>query len=289
MSIPFPPLTDHFAPLAPRYDVAFCDVWGVIHNGVAPFPEACDALMRFRAGGGSVVLLTNAPRDGDVVVDFLDKLKVPRAAWDAVVTSGDVARAEIEARHDQAVLHIGPERDNSMFEHIPTRFAAVESADYAVCSGLYDDETETPENYRDLLAAMRARDLFMVCANPDRVVERGHELVYCAGAIADLYESLGGIVMFTGKPYRPIYERALSRARQLRGAEVPLARVLAIGDSVRTDLRGAIGFGIDCLFVTAGIHAEELGGRETIDHGALAAIFSDAGVLPAAVTRRLAW
>lgn len=289
MSIPLPPLTDHFAPLADRYDVAFCDVWGVIHNGVAPFPEACEALTRFRAGGGTVVLLTNAPRDGNVVIEFLDKLKVPRDAYDAVVTSGDVARAEIEARRDQAVLHIGPARDTSMFEHLTLRFADVHGADYAVCSGLYDDETETPEDYRDLAAAMRRRNLFMVCANPDRVVERGHVLVYCAGAIADLYESVGGAVMFTGKPYRPIYERALARARHLRGADVPLSRVVAIGDSVRTDLRGATGFGIDCLFVTAGIHAEELGGRETIDHGALAAIFSDAGVLPAVVTRRLAW
>ncbi|NVO17838.1 MAG: TIGR01459 family HAD-type hydrolase [Rhodoplanes sp.] len=289
MSIPFPPLTDHFAPLADRYDVAFCDVWGVIHNGVAPFPEACDALTRFRAGGGTVVLLTNAPRDGDVVIDFLDKLTVPREAYDAVVTSGDVARAEIEARRDQSVLHIGPERDYSMFDHLALRFTDVESADYVVCSGLYDDETETPDNYRDLVAAMRKRNLFMVCANPDRVVERGHVLVYCAGAIADLYASVGGAVMFTGKPYRPIYERALARAQQLRGAEVPLSRVVAIGDSVRTDLRGATAFGIDCLFVTAGIHAEELGGRETIDHGALAAIFSDAGMLPAVVTRRLAW
>lgn len=289
MSIPLPPLTDHFAPLADRYDVAFCDVWGVIHNGVAPFPEACEALTRFRAGGGTVVLLTNAPRDGNVVIEFLDKLKVPRDAYDAVVTSGDVARAEIEARRDQAVLHIGPARDTSMFEHLTLRFADVHGADYAVCSGLYDDETETPDDYRELAAAMRRRNLFMVCANPDRVVERGHVLVYCAGAIADLYESVGGAVMFTGKPYRPIYERALARAQHLRSADVPLSRVVAIGDSVRTDLRGATGFGIDCLFVTAGIHAEELGGRETIDHGALAAIFSDAGVLPAVVTRRLAW
>ncbi|WP_170149812.1 TIGR01459 family HAD-type hydrolase [Rhodoplanes roseus] len=289
MSIPFPLLTDHFAPLASRYDVAFCDVWGVIHNGVAPFPETVDALQRFRAGGGRVVLLTNAPRDGDVVVQFLDGLKVPRDAYDAVVTSGDVARAEIEARRADAALHIGPERDTSMFDDLDLRFTDVEHADYVICSGLYDDETETPDDYRDLLAAMRRRELFMVCANPDRVVERGNVLVYCAGAIADAYEAVGGGVMFTGKPYRPIYERALACAQRLRGADVPLDRVVAIGDSVRTDLRGASGFGIDCLFVTAGIHAEELGGRDSIDHGALAAIFTDAGILPAAVTRRLAW
>ncbi|MBK5962493.1 HAD family hydrolase [Rhodoplanes elegans] len=289
MSIPFPTLTDHFAPLAHRYDVLFCDVWGVVHNGIAPFPETIDALQRFRAGGGHVVLLTNAPRDGDVVVDFLDGLKVPRDTYDAVVTSGDVARAEIEARRDQPVLHIGPERDFSMFDGLELRFTTVEEAQYAVCSGLFDDETETPEDYRALATAMKARDLFMVCANPDRVVERGDRLVYCAGAVADLYESLGGAVMFTGKPYRPIYERALACAERLRGAAVPHGRILAVGDSVRTDLKGAVAFGVDCLFVTAGIHAEELGGRETVDHGALAAIFTEAGVLPAAVTRRLAW
>lgn len=289
MSIPFPTLTDHFAPLASRYDVLFCDVWGVVHNGIAPFPETIDALQRFRAGGGRVVLLTNAPRDGDVVVDFLDGLKVPRDTYDAVVTSGDVARAEIEARRDQPVLHIGPERDFSMFDGLDLQFTTVEEARYVVCSGLFDDETETPEDYRALAASMKARDLFMVCANPDRVVERGDRLVYCAGAVADLYESVGGAVMFTGKPYRPIYERALACAERLRGATVPHGRIMAVGDSVRTDLKGAVAFGVDCLFVTAGIHAEELGGRETIDHGALASIFTEAGVLPTAVTRRLAW
>ena len=289
MSIPFPALIDNFSTLAPRYDVALSDVWGVVHNGVAAFADACDALTRFRARGGTVILLTNAPRQNEVVTGFLDKLAVPRDSYDAVVSSGDVARAVIEARRHEAVFHIGPERDHSVFTELKVRFAPVGSADYVVCSGLYDDNTETPEDYRELLTQLKARDLFMVCANPDLVVERGHELVYCAGAIADLYQSMGGEVLYAGKPYRPIYEQALKRAAALRRAEVPLARVLAIGDSVRTDLLGASAFGIDCLFVTAGIHATELGGREAIDHGALADIFGEAGVLPKAVTRHLVW
>jgi HAD superfamily hydrolase (TIGR01459 family) len=289
MTIPFPGVIDHFSTLAPRYDVVLSDVWGVVHNGVAAFAEACDALMRFRAGGGTVILLTNAPRQSDIVIGFLDKLGVPRAAYDAIVSSGDVARTVIEQRRDEVVFHIGPERDHPIFTELNVRFAPVASADYVVCSGLYDDTTETPDDYRDLLGEVKRRNLFMVCANPDLVVERGHELIYCAGAIADLYESMGGEVLYTGKPHRPIYEQALKRAAALRRAEPPLARTLTIGDSVRTDLLGASAFGVDCLFVTAGIHADELGGRETIDRGALAAIFGEAGVLPQAVTRRLVW
>lgn len=289
MTAKFPPLIEHFAMLAPNYDLVLCDVWGVVHNGVRAFAPACDALARFRRGGGTVVLLTNAPRQNDVVTGFLDKLRVPREAYDLVVSSGDVARAVIEARRDDTVFHIGPERDHPVFTDLQIAFAPATEADYAVCSGLYDDTTETPEHYRALLTTLKERDLLMLCANPDLVVERGHELVYCAGAIADLYQSMGGEVLYAGKPYRPIYEQALQRAFALRGAGVPHARVLAIGDSVRTDLSGAAAFGVDCLFVAAGIHAAELGGAGRVDHQALAAMFGDAGVLPKAVTQRLAW
>jgi len=159
-----------------------------------------------------------------------------------------------------------------------------------VCSGLYDDTAEGPENYRDLIATMRQRGLVMICANPDVVVERGHTLVYCAGAIADLYAASGGEVIYAGKPYRPIYQQALAIAAAARAGEpVPHHRVLEIGDSVRTDLKGAASFGIDCLFVTAGIHAQELGTRENPDAGALGDMFAEAGVHPKAVMRRLVW
>ncbi len=285
-----PPFSSHFATLAAGYDVVLSDVWGVVHNGVAATPEACDALARFRGAGGTVVLITNAPRPGEVVVrTMLDRLKVPRAAYDGIISSGDVTRALIAARAGQRLFHIGPERDLPMFEGLDAHVAPVESADYVVCSGLYDDTVETPQDYGDLIETLRARGLTMICANPDIVVERGEQLVYCAGAIADLYAAAGGEVIYAGKPYRPIYEQALAIAEAARSRPIERRRILAIGDSVRTDLKGAAAFGIDCLFVTAGIHAEELGARENPDAGALGDIFAAAGLFPKAVMRRLVW
>lgn len=284
-----PVLSERFSTLAAGYDAVLSDVWGVIHNGVAAFPEACDALARFRAGGGRVVLITNAPRPGAVVVKLLDRLTVPREAYDAIVSSGDVTRAVMAGRPGKSVLHIGPERDLPIFDGLGLRFVSLEQADYVVCTGLGDDEVETPENYRELLGRMRTRGLFMLCGNPDLVVERGERLVYCAGAIADLYGEMGGEVLYAGKPYRPIYDQALDQVAGLNGRRPALDRVLAIGDSVRTDLKGANDLGVDCLFVTAGIHAEELGSRHDPDVTALAKIFADAGIAPKAVTRRLLW
>jgi HAD superfamily hydrolase (TIGR01459 family) len=282
------PFVERFATLAAGYDAVLSDVWGVIHNGVAATPEACDALVRFRAQGGTVALITNAPRPGAVVTKFLDKLNVPREAYDAIVSSGDVTRAVISKRPGKNVFHIGPPRDLPIFDGLELDFVPFEQADYVVCTGLTDDETETPESYRALLDKLRRRNLFMVCGNPDLVVERGDRLVYCAGAIADLYGELGGEVLYAGKPHPPIYDEALGRIAALRGNEPARSRVLAIGDSVRTDLTGAVRMGLDCLFVTAGIHAEELG-RERPDGAALNEMFTAAGMAPKAVTRRLKW
>jgi HAD superfamily hydrolase (TIGR01459 family) len=284
-----PAFTTHFSTLAPDYDVALCDVWGVVHNGVVAWAEACDALMRFRQQGGTVTLITNAPRPGEVVKILLDRLAVPRDAYDGIVSSGDVARTIVAERRGQRAYHIGPARDMPIFEGLDLRPADVDDADYVVCTGLFDDTKETPQDYVDLVERLRARRLTMVCANPDVVVERGDKLVYCAGAVADLYAASGGEVIFAGKPYRPIYEQALAAAANARGADVVHGRVLAIGDSVRTDLKGAAAFGIDCLFVTAGIHAQELGGRHDPSASALADIFGAAGLFPKAVTPRLEW
>jgi HAD superfamily hydrolase (TIGR01459 family) len=286
---PLPDFIERFAPLARDYDVLLCDVWGVVHNGIAAFPQACEALRRVRAERGTVILITNAPRAGDSVQRILDRLGVPRDAYDAIMSSGDVTHGIVEARLPQSVFHLGPPRDSSIFAGLAVTFAPAEIADYVVCSGLFDDAVETPESYRRLLAAMRARGLFMVCANPDIFVERGDELVYCAGALADAYAALGGDVLYCGKPYAPIYQAALGKAAALRGDATPLKRVLAIGDSVRTDLKGAASFGIDCLFVVSGLHADDAGGREAPDLVGLNAMFAAAGVAPKAVTRRLAW
>ncbi len=284
-----PSFTERFSTLAGDYDAVLSDVWGVIHNGIAATVPACDALTRFRERGGTVILITNAPRPGEVVTTFLDRLAVPRSAYDGIVSSGDVTRAVMAERPDKAVFHIGPPRDLPIFDGLGLRFVALDQADYVVCTGLRNDEVETPESYRSELEDLRRRNMFMLCGNPDLVVERGEKLVFCAGALADLYGSLGGEVLYAGKPHPPIYDLALQRVAALRGQRPALERVLAIGDSVRTDLKGANAFGIDCLFVTAGIHADELGERDNPDAAAVGDIFAKAGVYPKAVMRRLAW
>jgi HAD superfamily hydrolase (TIGR01459 family) len=289
MTATLPPLIPKFSTLAPGYDVLLCDVWGVIHNGIAAHPRACDALMRTRALGGTVILITNAPRPSEVVSRQLERLHVPREVYDAIVSSGDVTRSVIEERRGQTLYHLGPERDRSIFSGLDVRFAPPETADYVVCSGLEDDEVETPDDYRARLESMLARKLFMVCGNPDVVVERGSTLVYCAGAIADLYATMGGEVLYAGKPYRPIYDMALAKAERAADRKIVLSRVLAVGDSVRTDLKGARTVGVDFLFVTSGIHAEELGSREQPDSAVLAATFTAAGGMPKAVMRELRW
>jgi HAD superfamily hydrolase (TIGR01459 family) len=284
-----PPLIPHFSDIAPNYDVLLCDVWGVVHNGLQSFPAACDALMRARARGAVVVFITNAPRPHESVSRQLERLHVPREAYDAMVSSGDVTRAVIASRPGQSLLHVGPERDHSVFAGLDLKFETLERADYVVCTGPYDDEVETPEDYRGRLETMLSRKLFMVCGNPDVVVERGDKLVYCAGAIADLYKTMGGEVLYAGKPYRPIYDMALDLAKKAAGRDIPLGRVLAVGDSVRTDLTGSRTIGVDFLFITSGIHAEEVGGRETPDAKALDSVFAAAGGKPKALMRHLVW
>ena len=285
-----PGVIERFEPLASAYDVLLCDVWGVVHNGVAAFAEAGDALARFRARGGTVILITNAPRPGAAVRKILDGLGVRRDAYDAITSSGDVTRGIVEAKLAERIFHLGPPRDRPIFAGLDVTFAPLETADYVVCSGLFDDTVETPESYREMLAFMRKRWLFMVCANPDVVVERGDTLVYCAGALADAYAALGGEVLYCGKPHAPIYQAARASAAARRGGRVPeRKRVLAIGDSVRTDLKGAVAFGLDCMFVTSGIHAEQYGSREAPDLAKLDAIFRAAAVTPRAMMRALAW
>jgi HAD superfamily hydrolase (TIGR01459 family) len=280
-------LLDRFSTIAPRYDVVLCDIWGVVHDGITAHAHACEALMRYRADGGVVVLITNAPRPSPWVIRQLARLGVPADAYDDVITSGDLTREVVARRGGEAVFHIGPQRDLSIFDGLDIRLAPVEAATYVVCSGLFDEDKETPDDYRGLVATMRRRGLFMVCANPDLVVERGTTRFYCAGAIADLYLATGGEVLYAGKPHRPIYEAALAKASEVRGGAAEPARTLAIGDSLRTDITGARTLGIDGLFVSGGIHAQELGPGDSRE--ALGAMFAAAGVIPWSVTARLAW
>lgn len=283
------PIIERFRDIAGRYDVLFCDIWGVIHNGHAVFPGVADALARYREGGGRVILVSNAPRPSETVVPQLDRLALPRPAWDAIVTSGDVTRSHIAAAAGKAVFHLGPERDRPLLDGHGLRLTGPDEADIVVCTGLFDDTTEGPDDYRDMLAALLARHVPMICANPDLVVERGGKMIYCAGAIADAYERIGGQVTSCGKPHRPIYDAAQGVAESLLKREVDLHRVLAIGDSVRTDLAGAAALGCGALFVAGGIHALEAGHGDELDGAALARFLAGQGVTPDYATARLVW
>ena len=284
-------LVEGLSGLAPRYDLILCDVWGVLHNGIVAFTPASEALTRFRGDGGLVVLVSNAPRPGSGVAGQLDRVGVPRTAWDVIITSGDLTRAAVIERKGQVVHHIGPERDLPIFEGLDVGFGDVERADYVVCSGFDDDERETVEDYRDLLRRMRERNLWMICANPDMVVERGDLLVPCAGALAAAYQEIGGEVYYAGKPHRPVYEAALAMAAKRRGGEpVPVKRVLAIGDAMRTDIAGAAAFGIDALLVARGIHAIELGLEAgSLDIERVRKWLSDHEPQPIGVCEHLVW
>ena len=188
------------------------------------------------------------------------KLGVPPEAFDSVVTSGDVTIGLMERQVSDRVLHIGPERDLSLFDAAmeatgaQPKLVSLEDAQYALCTGLRNDETETPDDYEPELQAMAVCGMAMICANPDIVIHRGDTLVYCAGALARRYEELGGSVIYAGKPHAPIYDRALVLVEQVRGASVDKRRVLAIGDGMKTDILGATRAGLDALFVAGGIH-----------------------------------
>jgi HAD superfamily hydrolase (TIGR01459 family) len=242
--------------LSNRYDVVLCDVWGVLHNGVQSFPEACDALTKWAATKGPVVLISNAARPAAAVVPQLDGLGVPRSAWNGFVSSGDATRALLADHVGTKVWKIGPDRDAPLWAGFDLTLASPDDADFILCSGLYDDETEVPEEYRDRLKVAADRGLKFICANPDRVVQRGDRLIFCAGALADLYESLGGKVVMAGKPYAPIYDLALAKAAELLGRPVDRDRVLCIGDGVITDVKGAHDQKLACLFIAKGIHGE---------------------------------
>jgi HAD superfamily hydrolase (TIGR01459 family) len=267
-------------------DVVLSDIWGVVHNGLVAFPEACEALHNFRKQGGTVVLITNAPRPADSVQRQLRKFGIADETYDAVVTSGDLTRHFVADHPGRKMFWIGSERHNSVHRGLDPVLAPLEEADYVVCTGLFDEEIESPEDYRAMMLEARERQLTLICANPDIVVERGDRLIYCAGAIAELYRELGGEVIFYGKPHRPIYERAIELAAERQSHPIALNRVLAIGDSVRTDVAGAHGFGIDCLFVTRGIHAEDFEGVDQLDPASVKELF---GHPPRALMRELRW
>ena len=263
-------IISNLAEISPRYDALFCDLWGCLHNGVAPFPAAVAALQAFRAKGGKVILLTNAPRPKSSVVKQLDDMAVPRDAWDDVVTSGDAAQyAMLTGAVGRKVHFIGAPKDEVFFTDFaedlqavaaanpPVERVATKDAEGLVVTGLADDLSETPDDYRATLLLAKNLDLPMLCANPDIIVHWGDKLLYCAGALAKMYEEMGGTALYFGKPHPPIYDLARRRLVALGCTED--ARILCIGDGIHTDVQGAIGESLDALFVTGGIAHDSFG------------------------------
>ncbi|AYG58230.1 TIGR01459 family HAD-type hydrolase [Rhizobium jaguaris] len=263
---------ESFREIGGHYDVALCDVWGVLHNGVSAYKEASVALEAARGEGLTVVLITNSPRIAPKVVEQLRQIGVPDSAYDRIVTSGDVTRRLI-AEGPKKVFLLGPERDIAIIEGLDVVRVEAEEAESIVCTGFFDDETETPDDYTDMLTAWSARKVPLICANPDLVVERGHRMIPCAGAMAAYYDRLGGETRIAGKPHQPIYEASIAAARDVRG-EFPLSRVLAIGDGMPTDVRGALDYGLDLLYISHGIHAREYVVEGHTDEAALGAFLA---------------
>jgi len=283
---PTPPMIETLDQMTDRYKVILSDVWGVVHNGERAFPDSCAALRRARERGLAVILITNSPRPRPEVEAQMAMLGVPAGTYDGIVTSGDVTRGLIQ-EGPRRIFHLGAERDVTLYEGLDVELVEEFEADGVVCTGYFDDETDTPEDYAELLRRLRARNLPFICANPDIVVERGERLIWCAGALARDYQQLGGRTLIAGKPYRPIYRAALEMAEELSGGDIHERDVLAIGDGIMTDVKGAEQNGIDILYVSAGIHAREYGEPHRPDVERLGAFFAKHGQHPVAFIPRL--
>jgi HAD superfamily hydrolase (TIGR01459 family) len=284
-----PAMASGLAELAPTYRSLLCDIWGIVHDGVTAHARAGEALVRYRREGGRVVLITNAPRPKADVVQQLDRLGVPRAAYDDIVTSGESARHVLAARPGIRIHHVGPERDLPIYFGLQLEFGDEDDCEMISCTGLFDDEGETPDDYLESMRDWQERGVPMLCVNPDIVVERGNRLVWCAGALAERYREMNGQTIVVGKPYAPIYETALARLAELGGKPLDKGSLLAVGDGIDTDVRGAVGQGIDVLFATGGIHAGVFGPREAPDLAEVHAFLATAGLGARALVTQLTW
>jgi HAD superfamily hydrolase (TIGR01459 family) len=282
------PILTQAGKLLARYDVLISDVWGVVHDGLWALEPACAALTAFREKGGAVVLLSNAPGPSEQVAGVIDEKRVPRDCWDRLVTSGDVTKALIAESHHRKVFHIGWQEDRAIFTGADIELVGEDEAELVVATELNDYKTETPEQYRPLLERFAGRGVPFICGNPDLVVHVGERLLPCAGALAIIYEELGGAVAWAGKPYRPAYDLALEAARTARGGHpVDPAKVLVIGDAVRTDLAGARLMGFDSLFIAGGIHREETIRGGAVDPEGLESVLAGLPVQPVAAMAAL--
>lgn len=285
------PLIPGFSAIADRYDALLCDVWGVLHNGREAYPGVAEALEKFRAKGGHVLLLSNAPRPSTELPAMLQRMGIPSTVYDSILTSGDATREFLTSHvFGRACYHIGPERDLPLFEGTNVSLVDEDHAGFILVTGPFNDEVEGPEDYREQFTRLVARGLPLVCANPDIVVERGPRHIYCAGALARLYEELGGSATYFGKPHGPVYGIARHRLMEISGRPIPDTHILAVGDGLPTDMKGAKGQGIDGLFITGGIAAAACGPDPEHPQAELVAkVCAGADIQPVAAMPRLIW
>lgn len=273
-----------------RYEAVISDVWGVLHNGIVATPGAQEALAAARQAGCAVVLLTNAPRPPDSIARQLQSLAIGPDCCDQIVSSGGVTRALLEKEGNAPFFHLGPPRDAALYRGLKARPVSFEEASLILCTGPFDDETETAGDYRAMMEAALKRRLRLFCANPDLIVERGDRLIPCAGAIADLYEKMGGEVIWVGKPRAMVYSIAYDRIAAVLGRKPDAKRILCIGDAFRTDIAGARAGGHDSIMTLAGIHAHQIHlNAAGHDRRALADLAAQSGERPTMCMASLVW
>ena len=254
-----PELLSGLSAVTGQYDALFCDIWGVIHNGRQHFPPAYEALKRFKAECGPVILISNSPRPNDSLIAQLASLGIMDDGFSAVISSGDATREYLRKFAPTGpAWRIGDMREQALYDGIDIDLSGTpETATFISCSSPFNDEDDTLDQYQHVFETAAKRNLVMICANPDKVVQRGDKIIMCAGSLADLYASLGGQVIMAGKPYAPIYDMCYAALDGLTGKAHDKRRILAIGDGLPTDVLGANGQGLDLLFIAAGIHAVE--------------------------------
>lgn len=272
---------DNLEEIISQYDAVFCDVWGVLHNGISAFLPAVDALRNVRKQGKTVILITNSPRPHDGVKAQLAGFGIYDDVYDFVVTSGDATRNLIEEA-PKKLFHIGPERDLALFDGLDVQLVEEYEATGIVCTGLFDDEHETPEDYADLLQRLRSRNLPFICANPDLIVHRGEKTLWCAGSLARAYALLGGRTFIAGKPHHPIYDLAMKKLNSLHN-DTPKSRILTIGDGILTDVKGGEDYGLDVLYISGGIHNREYSTDDKVDNNLLEDFLKKSACHPFAV------
>ena len=245
---------NHLEDIYEKYDTFIIDLWGVMHNGVALNQNAIEAVDQLKKYSKKIVFLSNAPRPSSDVINFLLKMKMDKKYLDNVMTSGEAAMHALnQKKFGKTFYHLGPARDTSIFKKIKNYKTDLKSCDFILCTGLFDDYENDLNYYKKILSQNISKKL--ICTNPDLIVHKGGIEELCAGSVAKVFEELGGDVIYFGKPHKEIYNMCFESNE----------KVLAIGDNLRTDIKGANNLKIDCIFITEGVHRKEFNNFSELD------------------------